>query len=369
MEIKNKQEYEYIVALLKSLINGEKPPEKPEELSFEGIFKKAKAHHVDAMTFYAVEQLEKKPEKALYDHWAESRNKSIFRDMNQSYEISLIKKKLEENKVRFVPLKGTILKELYPQSDMRYMCDMDFLIDEESKAAVKNILTDLGYQIDQYDQGKHDVYFKKPVMNVEVHRSIFSEISSVGKFHTLFERPFDFAEEGSGYCCNFEKTYFFLHILTHAANHYLHAGIGLRAFMDLWLYYSEYRSEIDMKRLEEYLNKSKHKKLCMDMIELSQMWFGNKEFDEGLRETAQYVFEGGAFGSLQSQVSNKIKETGKLRYTLSWFFPSFKALREYHPILNKCPVLYPFVLIWRLISRPFVNSKKIIAKFKAIIKS
>lgn len=362
-------DYKYIIALLKSTLRGETPPELPAGLSFADIYKKACFHKVVSPVFYAIEKLETKPEPELYKKWSRERDISLVRDMQQCHELELLKNTLNENKIRFIALKGSVMKSLYPQSDIRYMCDIDILVDDDKRAEVKDLLIKNGYEIEHFNQGVHDSYCKKPIMNIEVHKALFSEITEGGKnFHELFKQPFECSVKVSDYGYELNHTYFFLHLVTHAAKHYIHGGIGLRAFMDIWVYYDKYQNEIDMSEIERIISTNRHADLCMNLISLSLMWFGNKEYDKSLDETANYVFIGGAFGTIENQVSNDIRGKGKFKYLLSELFPSYKKVAERITIVKKCPVIYPFYIIWRLITKPF-TSKKARTRIKTFFKS
>lgn len=362
-------EYDYLVVLLKSVLDNKKPPEKPENLTFEGIYKKALRHHVANISFYAIERLENKPEPSLYKLWRQERDKAIVRDMHQQHEYELLKSELDKAHIRYIPLKGTLMKKLYPSSDMRYMCDIDMVVDPESKALCKELMTKNGYETEHYEQGNHDSYSKKPVMNVEIHNLIFSDSTHIGKkFYKLFLKPFELSKKTSDYSYELEKTYFFLHLLTHSAKHYLYGGIGFRAFMDIYLFYKNYASEIDMQAVEKALETTQYKQLCLDFIKLAQVWFGDLQNDRSLRETELYIFKGGAFGTVTAMTENEISEKGRFRYILSSLFPSFTMLKASYGILNKLPFLYPFLIVWRILTKPFINHKKTSQKLKTLFK-
>lgn len=364
----NKTEYQYIVKLLRCVLRGEKPDELPEGASFEGVYKKAAAHHVENAVFYGIEQLENKPEQQLYKHWRQDRDKGIARDMNQCHELEALKKVLEDNGIRYIVLKGSVMKGLYPSTDIRYMCDSDIVVDGGKTAQCKEIMESLGYEVEHYNQGNHDAYVKKPVMSVEIHRSIFSDTTFAGKnFFKLFEKPFEVSRKVSEYGYELEPTYFFLHLLTHTAKHYINSGVGLRAFMDIWLYIRKYADEIDYKAIEKALEGNNYKQLCLDFIKLSQMWFGDLAYDGSFDEMAEYIFKGGAFGTLNTMAENKVKQKGRAGYFFSYLFPSFKELSVGYPVIKKCPILYPAMLVWRIISKPF--NKKSRAKIKASLKA
>ncbi len=74
-----------------------------------------------------------------------------------------------------MPLKGTLLKDLYPKTGMREMADSDILFDASRCGDVKRIMKSLGFEIKAYGTDPHDSYLKPPVSNFEMHRKLFDD--------------------------------------------------------------------------------------------------------------------------------------------------------------------------------------------------
>lgn len=364
----NKIEFDYTVTLLNCVISEKKPPEKPAEATFEGIYKKAKAHHVSAMVYYAIEQLSQKPQPQLMRLWSQERDKAIVRDINQSYEYSQLTSRLEENKIRYISLKGTILKGLYPSRDMRFMCDIDMICDSRNAKKIKEIMLSLGYEVETFEKGNHDAYLKKPIMNVEIHTSLFSSSTFGAKnFSKILSEPFENAEKISDFGYQMKPTYFFLHLLTHTAKHYLNGGIGLRSFMDLWLYYKNFGDEIDFNLIDKLLASTSRIELCHELFSLSKMWFGNEPYNESFDEMSAYIFSGGAFGTVSGSVKKQINEMGKVKYFFTLLFPSYDTMAENYPLCKKIPPFYPLCLIYRLLVKSFVSFRKNFQRLKVLL--
>jgi hypothetical protein len=96
--------------------------------------------------FYAVEQLNNKPEPQLYKKWMNIRNKCIHRNMIQRQEYVEICSAFEENSIDYMPVKGFYLSELYPLEDSRYMGDLDILVKDRRDDAVQ-LLLNKGYAL------------------------------------------------------------------------------------------------------------------------------------------------------------------------------------------------------------------------------
>ena len=81
---------------------------------------------------------------------------------------------LNNNGVKCMPLKGSILKYLYPSPELRTMSDLDILYETKKSKQLRNILKSFGYKCEKKG-GKDDEYFKPPFMNLEMHRIMVDE--------------------------------------------------------------------------------------------------------------------------------------------------------------------------------------------------
>lgn len=359
-------EHEYLLHLLSSVITCTQPCEKPEALSFQRIFDIASDHSVANTAFYAVEKLSVKPDEALMKKWSEIRDKALMKDIIQSAEYESICGAFSQNNIRFIPLKGFVLKRLYPQSDMRLMSDIDILIDKNDAHKAGEAMLSLGYECDSREIGIHDVYLKKPVMNVEIHRELFGITGN--EFNVLFKDPWKLCSKHDGCFYEFDPSYFCVHMLAHCAKHYKAGGTGIRSFMDIWLFMQRRSDELDMAVVDSMLESVGIKDLCHDFIKLSQIWFGGEEYTEKYKEMTRYILSSGTYGNIENSVEIQLKEKSKAKYVFSQIFPSLAYMKVGYPILRKAPVLLPFCWIYRLIVRPFTRREKISAKLNAIKK-
>lgn len=362
MEIKA---LDYLLALLRSVLNDEKPPELPEGVSFEGVFRVAKAHSVANTAFYAVERLEKKPAEPLLSEWEQLRDMALVKDINQLSELERISTALTEKNIRHIPLKGSVLKELYPQSDMRTMADIDMLIDEENAAAARDIMRGLGYECGHFGYDIHDIYYKKPIMNVEIHRALFGEEGK--QFGEIFAAPFSLFGSSDGMRRSFSDEYFLAYVIAHAIKHYAEGGTGIRSFMDIAVYLR--KKPVDIERVCEILGPSGCAETARDFIRLSRIWFEGAESAEKYDKMAEYVFSGGTYGTIQNSVENRVREGGRAKYLFRLVFPTFRHMKQHYPVLKKALVLLPFCWLARLVTKPFINREQNRAKLRALTKN
>ncbi|MCM1333866.1 MAG: nucleotidyltransferase family protein [Bacteroides sp.] len=355
----------YLLSLLRAALNGETPEEAPEGVDLETVFRLAEFHDVANTAFYAVERLKKPPEAGLMKRWSEVRDRAIVKDLIQREEFSAIGEAFAAAGIRYVPLKGLLLKQEYPQSDLRLMTDLDILIDEEKRKVAGEIMLSLGYRREDSDNVE-DTYYKDPVMNVELHYSLmlsgFSE-----EYQRLFDAPWGYTVEGAGAEKRFRDDYFFAYILAHAMKHYENSGTGIRSFMDFYIY-EKRKPEIAAKALELF-REPRIRGLAEDCMRLSRLWFAGAEDDGSLAEMEKFVLSSGTYGSYMNGTEYRIKHGGKAAYLRYLIFPPLEMMKNYFPVLNKAPVLLPFCWVARICTRPFRFPKENLEKLKTFLKA
>lgn len=92
-----------------------------------------------------------------------------------NHERQMVCNSLSDAGIWHMPLKGSVLKDWYPQFGMRESADCDILFDSSRAADVKGIMEELGYSCESYGGGHHDVYHKKPLTNMQMHVELFAE--------------------------------------------------------------------------------------------------------------------------------------------------------------------------------------------------
>ena len=81
----------------------------------------------------------------------------------------------ESAHIPFIPLKGAVIRDFYPEPWMRTSCDIDILVREENLETVINLLvSNLGYRNE--GRGYHDVSLFSPNnVHVELHFTLLDE--------------------------------------------------------------------------------------------------------------------------------------------------------------------------------------------------
>lgn len=368
-------EQQYLIVLLKAAIEG-RSAEYNENIDMKKIFVIAKAHNVANIICYAFDKSEKKPEN--YADFQKCRDMALVKDVKQEHEILKIFTEFNKNNIKYMPLKGYIMKNLYPVRDMRMMADVDILIKDTCDFnKIKKIMECMGYNLKTEKNGELD-YLKPPVMNVEISDNLLGEVQKKWEFYfenywekAIPQKKFEYKQK--------DEDYFIYHIV-HLSKHYSVSGTGIRSFLDIHIYLKA-KPELDWEYIKTELEKLNLNEFCENCIRLSKYWFDDGERDGRLEDMERYVIESGVYGIKENHLAARSVHDGKvdnvlLAYVKKYFFgvfPSYRTMTNFYSKLRKYPFLLPYYWICRWIRklihhdeiRKFVESGKDIDSGKA----
>ena len=355
---------EYLIALMNAAVNRSVPPKAPDSINYHALFELAQFHSVANIALYMLEKAGADIPKDIAALFAQERDKAILADITFQMDYEELCVAFREHGLRFLPLKGILMKQHYPQSDYRTMSDIDILIDDENAQKVRSVMEELGYETVDFDHDVHDAYHKPPATRIEVHRELFG--AEGREYSAIFSDPWAMSNASDG-AWNFTDEAFFAYLLAHGMKHYELGGTGIRTFMDIHLLL-QHCEQPDLQRIYGMFDRAGQRQLCESFIALSEMWFGGGVRTEALAEMEHYILSGGTYGTFSNQVENSIKTKGKAGYILNKLFPDLKLMRQRYPALKKAPVLLPVFWIVRIATKPFTNRRQNAEKIKALLK-
>ena len=360
------KEHEYLIQLLKCAIRDEKPDEKPDDASWEEIFTLAKFHSVAGTIYYSVKKLQNPPPPELLKKITDIRSKAVAKDMMQRAEYRAILSAFEKAKIRCLPIKGFFVKNFYPKPDMRMMGDLDILIDPKNAKKAQEAMLSLGYACESFGKHHHDVYHKRPVMHVELHRELIAEKTK--SMRACFGDGFSKAVVMSGFQYAFEMTDedAYVYCLAHFYKHHIEGGSGIRSVMDIYMLNEGLKNRLDKKSVEEKLKKIGLSDFSEKVCALAEAWFGESELSEELNELGGYIITSGTYGTTEHTVTNQLSKKGKAGYFFYNMFLPYGEMKGGYPILKKLPFLLPFFWAVRLVSSIFGKREKVSFKLKAM---
>lgn len=281
---------------------------------------------------------------------------AVYRYENINYELEQICKTLEEAKIPFILLKGSVIRKYYPEPWMRTSCDIDVLVHESDiEKAMSFLVKNSGAACET--KGSHDVGLFLNSVHLELHFSLI-ESDVVSKADIPLQLVWNYVQPINGtsrYAMNDEMFYYY-HI-AHMAKHFIHGGCGVRPFADLWLYNRVNTGNTNKRN--KLLSDGELLKFSEEAENLAAAWFGNKEYNEITQEMEDYILQGGVYGTLKQNLAmSQNKKGGKFRHLMSRIFLSYKDMAVYYPSLKKCPILFPFYQVRRWCRILFCGGRK-----------
>ena len=281
---------------------------------------------------------------------------AVYRYENINYELGRLRKVLNEAKIPFIPLKGSVLRRYYPEPWMRTSCDIDVLVNAEQVDDIAQIIVGrLGYAYEK--KNYHDVSLKSDGgVHLELHHSIKENEPNID---LLLSECWDYATALEGYEYEFANEFFFFHQFAHMSYHFLQGGCGVRPFLDIYLLGKKLDFERD--KLDEMLVKTGIKKFCDAAKSLSEVWFGNGEHTEVTRRMEQFVISGGVYGTAKNSMAIcQQKEKGRLGYIINRIWVPYELLCITYPRLKGRKHLQFFYEIkrWLRIFNPEARKRK-----------
>lgn len=137
----------YIVELVSAVLAGREPDAKPEDLPVKAIYRMAKLHNLDCIVYDGMKRIAGEADADFMEKWANRNTICAAQGIMQQREAKNLVKELPARGIRVLPLKGSILKEFYPQARYRQMADVDILIDRKNMEKAHTVMKELGLSI------------------------------------------------------------------------------------------------------------------------------------------------------------------------------------------------------------------------------
>ena len=346
---------DYLVHLIKCSIKKIKPNPIPQGIELDGLIALAERHNVANIIYLALRDLgieNKRLSNACL--------LAIFSDAKQQYYLDEIKQSFEKNKIRFLCMKGIVLKGLYPTTDMRTATDMDIYIDDENSEKAQELMTEIGFKTERFNHElQDDAYTADDIVHVELHRKLISNKCRWDeKCQEIVKRITPKSEGAYEYVMTNED--FYLHMIGHMAKHMKYTGFGIRMVVDVWLYLEKFKSEMDFDILDERLKYCGLYDFNQVILKLNDYWFNSANASPATLQLADYVVTSGTFGTYEQLISTeaavnggkiKSKSVGKLKKILQIVFLPYRNMCTLYPNLRNMPILLPIYWLRRAFDR------------------
>ena len=222
-----------VIYLLSCTLNAHIPDGRRfEGMNIDHIFRVAKSHSLASMIGFELEKC-----GIIDSKFSQAKISAIRKTIILDYERAAVLKKLDDAGIWYMPLKGSVIKEIYPEVGMREMADNDILFDASRCEDVRNIMENLGFSTEEFGKSLHDHYYKKPVCNFEMHRILFTDLGDdrfQDYFSQIHTRLLKDKDNQCGY--HFSGEDFYIFMIAHEYKDYISSGTGLRSLGDTFIF-------------------------------------------------------------------------------------------------------------------------------------
>ena len=332
------------LALVKAAITGQPCP-LPEGFQIDQAVDMIRRHKITGLAYEGAVKcgIDKQCStmKEMFQHYYGD----IIRHERQMQVLKSLENAFQENGIDYLPLKGTILKPLFPQPAARVMGDADILIRMEQYDKIKPIMVALGFQ--EGNVTRHELHWNHPGLHLELHKMLMSERNM--DYHRYYGDDWARAIPCDRYRYTFRTEDHFIHLFVHYAKHYRAGGIGLRQLIDLWVYQRTY-SNMDMEYIGSELLLLKLQDFFANTQKMLKVWFEDDTLDDKSAFMSDYICSGGCWATRENLLLfEKLKDEHlagsrrklDMQHFFQTVFPPVKYLKNRYPVLEKAPFMLP----------------------------
>ena len=268
---------------------------------------------------------------------------AVYRQTKLNYEYLRICRVLEEGNIPYIPLKGAVLREYYPEPWMRTSCDIDVLVRESQLDQAIGLLKE-NLQYTANPKTDHDVsLYSQNGVHLELHYDTIQERYNTNGCRNVLNGIWEDAKPIEPNACHLwlsDEMFYFYHI-AHMVKHFEVGGCGIRPFLDIWI--MNHRMEPNRQKREQLLAEGGLLAFAQGAERVSECWFSGKELSEMDAAVSSYVLHGGLYGDNANRAAlGQAKNGGRLKYLLTQrIFMPYDYLKAEYPILNNRKWLCP----------------------------
>lgn len=271
----------------------------------------------------------------------------------------LIKKLFDENNIDHIFLKGTELRYLFPDKNLRLSGDIDVLVRKKDYKKAKEILKNNAFIFD--DECEHHAGFKINGVEIELHRLL---LPHTDEFAPYFVDAFNHAHIKDKHTYEFENEYNFCYILAHYIKH-LYKGAGLRELCDVYVMLD--KLDIDMNKVKPFLKEYDLEKFFNTLLNQLNILFDYNaipfEENPSAYKLIDFSLDSGIHGNGEKgdqliNLQRNISKNSKFKFLLSKLFIPIRSLFVLYP-WTKSIILIPFGYFARLLHLLFNRRRQL----------
>lgn len=365
--------FTWLIVMAGAVLKNEKINTAGEEkINWDMLWAWAHFHNISNLVAYAIPYFTTVPQN-VREKFQKEQLLTAFKETKQEAKVQALLKDFEQAGIACMPLKGFLLKHLYPKTDMRDMCDVDILIRTGEYEKIKPVMEKNGFVFDKESAHEY-IYICKPAVTVELHKSLVPSYNH--DLYAYYGDGWKFARRKEGYKYLYElpPEDFYIYTIVHAAKHYLNGGTGIRQAADIWVLNRHLcQNGMDQEYVDAELKKLGLVTFWNTFCRLCGVWFDHEASDPTVRQMERYILQSGVWGTKeQADRARLYRDTqgehyggARRRAVLRMVFPTMKGLKSLYPVLNKAPALYPVMMVRRWASLLLFRRERIKKSYQA----
>ena len=219
-------------------------------------------------------------------------------------------------------------------------------------------MLDLGFTCKNFGKGNHDVYYKQPVSNFEMHTGLFNQSHKPEVYEyykNIKERLIKDEDNNFGY--HFRNEDLYIYLIAHEYKHYSGSGTGLRSLLDTYVWLKNKGSALDWDYVEKETGKMGLTGFEKENRTLAINLFNGTDLSDRESDTLEYILSSGTYGNIVNRVRNRIKseKSSKLGYAFMRFSvpvsrknPRYEVFAKQYPLFYRVKILLPFLPFYRI---------------------
>lgn len=339
-----------LIALLRAVLRDELFTQPLDFAEFKAVFKLAAKHDLGHLVYYVAEHNGILPhpaddaEQALLEKAAASVMSAQYRYVKLEAELAHVGTVFEQEQIPYIPLKGAVLRALYPEPWMRTSCDLDILVHSDDLDRAADALVAVGYETDGV-RNYHDMSLYCDGVHLELHHNLLERVPQMDAvLETVWEHT-----NSKGYYHLETPAFFLFHHLAHMAHHFMGGGCGIRTVMDLWLLLKH--SNCSPAEVLPLCERGGLSVFAEQLFALASVWFSDGEHTDTTQRVEQFILYGGVYGSREQRSASAAARHGTTGAVWRKIFMPYTDLKQLYPALDAKPYLTPYYQLCRIATR------------------
>ncbi len=356
------KEYKFIINCIAVSLGADVNAFDTEGVDFNAVYKYSVSHSITPLVYDGIKKLGVDIPVEVKAKFIKNFRQFATQYVMQDEQLTALTDIFEQKGIRNMPLKGSILRKMYPSPELRTSSDIDILYDEENEKIVAAIFADRGYVVVEI-AAKDTSYLFPPFVNVEMHRTLMGDHPELeGDFADVWDRVK--LVEGKKYCYEMSNEDFYLYMVSHSAKHYFMGGIGIRFVTDIFVFNRFIKDNIDKASVAKRLDEMGITVFNEKIVALAEHWFNGKEADASVLALGDFICDCDTFGNVENRIANQIVASGSAGFFLKRIFLPYNTMCGYYPSLKGKKVLLPFYWVLRVIKGVFNKNSRLYTETK-----